>query len=413
MRVLFISQYFHPEPFSNTDLAKALLRRGHIVDVICCVPNYPEGVFYPGYSNNICRKENLDGVTINRAWTFPRGRKSTSLLLNFLTFPVTATYSFLKLRNIRHDVSFTSMPSPIFQALVAVAAAVTRGVPSVYWVQDIWPDSLINTLGIRSRVIRKILLMFCGWLYRRADIVMVQSEAFRPKLEAMGVPRERIMFLPNSSPESFQSTTADAPDITVNLPPADLRLMFAGNIGESQNIDVFIQAARLFPDDLNVQWVIVGDGRDLGRIKEAVDANGLNDRFVFTGRQPMASMPHYYAHADAMLLSLKDTEIFRLTVPFKLQSYLAVGKPVIGSIGGEARRIIEEAKAGFCAEPDDAAALADAVIAFARLSATDRDRMAVSASAYYEKWYASDKVHDMLENALTLAAGKANRGSRT
>ena len=330
-------------------------------------------------------------------------------MLNYLTFPVTATYSMLTRRGKRPDVSFTSMPSPIFQALVAVAASVTRGVPSVYWVQDIWPDSLINTLNIRNHILRRVLATFCGWLYRRATIVMVQSEAFRPKLEAMGVPADKIMFLPNSSPETFQTPRADDEDASVDLPPAALRLMFAGNVGESQNVDVFVKAAKLIPDELDVQWVIVGDGRDLARIRSVVETAGLNDRFVFTGRQPMESMPHYYARADAMLLSLKDTEIFRLTVPFKLQSYLAVGKPVIGSIGGEARRIVEAAGAGYCVEPDDAAALAEAVAAFARLSPVERDGMSRNASAFYERWYASDKVHDMLENALVTAAGSANR----
>src|SRR6478736_8051854 len=154
MKILFISQYFHPEPFSNGDLARTLVKRGHDVDVICCVPNYPEGRFYPGYDNSTRRSETWEGVRITRTRTAARGKTAARLALNYLTFPPSALFAWWRGRFGRHDVTFTSMPSPIFQALVAAAIRAVRGTPAVYWVQDIWPESLINAVGLRNRFLR-------------------------------------------------------------------------------------------------------------------------------------------------------------------------------------------------------------------------------------------------------------------
>lgn len=410
MKILFISQYFHPEPLSNTDLAKSMIANGHDVDVLTSVPNYPEGKFYSGYSNTQRRFERWCGMNVARSITVPRGQSSFYLMLNYLVYPAAALINWWPRRRQAYDVSFTSMPSPIFQALVAIVIRAFARVPAVYWVQDIWPDSLVDVLGIRNRALRWLLLRLCGWIYRRGDLVLIQSEAFRPKLESMGVAPERIAFLPNSSPSGFTPLALEDVDADVKamIPPAALRLMFAGNVGESQNIDVYIEAARLL-GDMNVQWVIVGHGRDFERVRAAVMEAGCDEFFVFTGRQPMARMPHFYALADAMLVSLKDTEIFRITVPFKLQSYLALGKPVIGSIGGEAKRIIAQSGAGFCAEPEDAQALADAVRRFAATSCEERGAMGKAATAYFEKNYSQDRVYAMLNGALERTARDGRR----
>jgi colanic acid biosynthesis glycosyl transferase WcaI len=405
MKILFVSQYFHPEPFSNGDIARALVGRGHEVDVICCVPNYPEGRFYPGYDNKTRREECWEGVNVVRVRTVPRGSRPAQLIANYLVYPPAAVAAWWRRRARRYDVSFTSMPSPIFQALVPTVVRALRGVPAVHWIQDIWPDSLINAFGIRNRALHWLLGAFCTWLYRRADVLLIQSEAFRPKLEAMGLPADRIAFLPNTSPALFERIDRDAvdPPVVEMLPQAKLRLMFAGNVGESQNLDVFIDAASRLPAELGIQWVVVGEGRDLARVKDRVAAAKIDNAFVFTGRQPMEMMPHFYAMADAMLVSLKDTEIFRMTVPFKLQSQLALGKPVIGSIGGEAKRIIDESHAGFCAEPDNVEDLVEVVRRFAATSVEEREAMAANAIAYFQAHYEADRVYTMLEDALRLA----------
>ncbi len=198
MKILFISQYFHPESFSNNDIAQSLVARGHEVEVVCCVPNYPDGVFYPGYSNYDRRKEQWNGIRILRARTVARGKSSTRLLLNYLVYPIMALATIWRHGSGSYDVSFTSMPSPIFQCVTSVVMKFWRRLPAVYWVQDIWPESLINTVGIRNSLLTRGLRVVCSFLYRRADIVLVQSQAFVSRLEAMGVSSERIIFFPNT-----------------------------------------------------------------------------------------------------------------------------------------------------------------------------------------------------------------------
>jgi glycosyltransferase involved in cell wall biosynthesis len=179
--------------------------------------------------------------------------------------------------------------------------------------------------------------------------------------------------------------------------------MFAGNVGESQNLDVYLEAAKLLPPELDIQWVIVGDGRDLARFKEAVASADCQDRFVFTGRLPMEAMPSYFAVADAMLVSLQDTAIFRMTVPFKLQSYLAAGRPIVGSIGGEAKRIIDQSKAGFCAEPNDPQALAAEIVKFCTLTKEARYALGSYGAEYYERNFSAERVYSMFESYLSDA----------
>lgn len=402
MKILFISQYFHPEPFSNNDIARFLVARGHEVEAVSCVPNYPDGTFYPGHSNKTNRVEQWEGVRILRARTIARGKRPLTLFLNYLFYPLAALATIARRGSGSYSVSFTSMPSPIFQCIVALVVKLVNGVPAVYWVQDIWPESLFNTIGIRNPLLRSPIRAFCAFLYRHADIVLVQSEAFRPKLEAMGVDPGRIAFFPNSSPGDFEPIERGSvdPAIAALLPPAPLRLMFAGNVGESQNLDIFIEAAKHLRGQLDVQWIIVGSGRDLKRVTARVAEAGLEDIVIFAGRHPMNKMPEFYALADAMFVSLKDTEIFRMTVPYKLQTYMSAGKPVIGSISGETRNIVEAAQIGFCADAEDVNGLCVAVQRFAALTPSEKRTLSANAIKYFNAHYSADRVFGELERQL-------------
>lgn len=406
MNILFISQYFYPEPFSNNEIAQALVKRGHDVEVVCCVPNYPEGIFYEGYSNSLRRFEKWNGINILRARTKARGKGRFSLFLNYLTYPVAALAMVAKNGAGRYSISFTSMPSPIFQCIVALVLKKFRGVPAVYWVQDIWPESLINTIGLNNRLVKFFLTKFCSYLYVRADLLLIQSEAFRTKLENMGVNSARIEFFPNTAPDEFvplERSEAD-PAILSLLPDTPLRLMFAGNVGESQNLELIVEAAAKLRQHHSIQWVIVGSGRDLERIQQRVTSAGVDDLIKLVGRHPTRKMPDFYALADAMIVSLKDTEIFRLTVPYKLQTYMGAGKPVIGSISGETKRIIEQANMGYCAEAEDLDGFCDAVGQFALLTTEQRKSLSLNARNYFDEHYNSEKVFDDLEKKLRSVA---------
>lgn len=407
MNILFISQYFYPEPFSNNDIARALITKGHNVDVICCVPNYPEGRFYPGYSNSNLRIEMWKGVRIFRAWTIARGKTASKLFLNYLVYPISALIMIGKHGRHDYSVSFTSMPSPIFQCIVALIIKIFYRVPAVYWVQDIWPESLINAIGLKNRLLIFILRKFCAFLYRRADMVLIQSEAFRSKLESMGVKTARIGFFPNTAPERFAPLEAARvnPKIAALMPSAPLRLMFAGNVGESQNLDIVLSAAQKLQKFIDIQWIIVGSGRDLDRLKKRTADAQLNGIVSFVGRHPMNEMPSFYALADAMIVSLKNSEIFQMTVPYKLQTYMSAGKPVIGSISGETRRIIEKAKIGFCADAEDDNGFCEAILRFAALTSAERAEMSENSRIYFSEHYSPERVFNSLERHLLAVSG--------
>lgn len=405
MRVVMISQYFHPEPFSNSAIARELVRRCHEVVAVPCVPNYPAGEFTQGYSNTQKREETWQGVRIFRAFTVARGRTKLSLALNYIVYPFAAAWTMWRKIKERPDVSFVSMPSPLFQAVAGVLLRWRTGTPCVYWVQDIWPESAIFTLNIHNRFARAILNAICGWIYRRADLILVQSEAFPPMITRFGVKPERIRVFPNTAPETYRPLGPEAaPDQAALVPQKGFRLMFAGNIGESQDFDTLIEAAGRLRHREDLTWVIIGSGRDEGRVRQAVADRSLEDRFLFLGRHPEETIPYFFAHADALIVSLRDTPIFALTVPYKVQCYMACGKPIVASLNGEGARIVNASGAGIAAPASNPEALASAIERMIDHSPAERASYGRASLEYFRAHYSQSIVYDILERSLEEAA---------
>jgi glycosyltransferase involved in cell wall biosynthesis len=334
------------------------------------------------------------------------------MLANFITFPVTASFEVLR-RKAKPDVIFVSQLSPIFMVLPGIIQKWKTGSPLVCWVQDIWPESATYSLGLRNSVAVGLLNAFCGWLYRRPDIVLVQSAAFIDMIARFGVPTERIRVLPNTAPENYRPlSSSEAPEYADLVPQDGFRLMFAGNVGESQDFDTIVAAAALLRQRDKLKWIIIGSGRDEERVKRLIADTNLSDRFYFLGRFPEAEMPKLFAHADAMLVSLKDVPIFALTVPYKIQCYMACGKPIIASINGEGARIINEATAGIAVAASQPEVLAKAVIKMMDSNPTQRHEYALRSRKYFDENYTAAKVHDELERALDDAR-RLNSSSAT
>ena len=402
LKILYLSQYFYPEQFLNNHVARALVAEGHEVDVLCCVPNYPAGKFFPGYSNGRRTEETWEGVHVHRVFTIPRGRRALQLIANYMTYPVAASWRLSRLRPRRGGISFVSMPSPLFQALAGIFAKRMWGLPTVYWVQDIWPDSAIITLGIRNRLAVQALNRLCGWIYRQADLVMVQSDGFHGKISSFGVPADRIVTLPNCAPDTFTAIAPDAipPRIRALIPQERRTIMFAGNIGESQDFDTLIAAAAMLRAEADVLIAIVGSGRDEARVRERVAQAGLDDRFLFLGRHPEEDMPAFFACADMMLVSLRDEPIFALTVPSKVQAYMACGKPILASLSGEGAVVVDDAQAGIVVPPSTPTALADAIGRFACMDKGELLLMGQRARIAYEERFSLAAVTQRLVTHL-------------
>ncbi len=403
--ILFLSQYFHPEQFLNSHLARELVNRGHRVQVVCCVPNYPVGRFFEGYSNRHRRDECWHGVSIHRAFTIPRGKTAFQLLMNYLAYPVTASWEILRLGRKRGEVSFVSMPSPLFQAIAGIFAKTFWNIPTVYWVQDIWPDSAIITLRLRNRVIVRLLSAICGWIYRRGDLIMVQSDGFRSRIAAFGVDPKRIVTLPNTAATMFRPLPPeDIPaHIRALIPVGGRIVMFAGNIGQSQDFDTVIAAAKMLPPDCELIIVVIGSGRDEARVRAVIEEQGLSDRFLLLGRHPEDTMPAFFACADAMLVTLRDEQIFELTVPSKVQAYMACAKPIVASLAGEGAAIIEDAEAGLTVEPSRPHELCRALMAIASMPDSSLHAMGTRARSAYENRFSLQAVADKLVENLQEA----------
>lgn len=409
MKITFISQYFHPEPFSNNEIALALVEKGHDLDVICCVPNYPSGVFTEGYDNKTRRSELWKGIRIWRVFTIARGTSAFRLILNYVTFPVTASLEMRRRLKTRPDVSFVSLLSPVFQAIVGLILRRRHGTPCVYWVQDIWPESPIIALGLRNPLIIKPLTVLCGYLYRKADLILVQSAAFPQMIERFGVPAERIRVLPNTAPIGYRPMASQEAPIQADMiakarqKPKDFVVMFAGNIGDSQDFDTLIAAAELLKET-DIIWAIIGSGRALERSQKKVRDASLGGVFKFLGRHPEEMMPGFFAQADAMLVSLLDTPIFALTVPYKVQCYMACAKPIVASLSGEGARIIQKARAGIAAPPSEPRALANAILELRDLPEDERAQLGKNALDYFKANYSPDIVYGNLEAWLNEVA---------
>lgn len=410
MRILIVTQYFWPEDFRINDVALGLQERGHEVTVYTGKPNYPGGAFFPGYGAFARPAERYHGVSVIRVPLVPRGAGGpTRLALNYLSFALLASLlAPLRCRG-EFDAMLVYEPSPITVGVPALLVKAIKGTPLLFWVQDLWPESLSATGALRSPFLLRWVERLVRYIYRRCDRILVQSMAFIEPIARLGIDTQRIHYLPNSAEALYRPVTgqADAP-AAAGVPPG-FRVMFAGNIGAAQDFETILDAAERLKSQPGIHWLIVGDGRMLQWVATEIERRNLQESVHLLGRHPVDSMPEFFAVADAMLVTLKRHPIFALTIPTKLQSYLACARPVIAALDGEGARIVLEAQAGFTCPAEEPAALAAAVLAMARLSPQERGAMAQRGRAYFERHFERTTLLDRLEGWMKDATAERDR----
>ncbi len=377
-RILVICQHYYPEPFRLPDICEELVRRGHEVTVVTGTPNYPMGEIYPGYEKGKQADEIRNGVTIHRCRIIPRKTGTLYRVLNYYSF------SFASKRYIRtlpgnFDVVFVNQLSPVMMADAGILYKKLHGVPLVLYCMDLWPESLCVG-GIRKgSAVYNFFKGVSGKIYNAADKLLITSRMFRGYLKDMfGVPDEKIAYLPQFAEAQFLGLPEKRPD-------GEFDLLFAGNIGTAQRVDTIVDAARILQEK-PVKFHIVGDGIELENLKK--QAQGLQN-ITFYGRKPLEAMPEHYAMADAMLVTLTDDPIISLTLPGKVQTYMAAGKPIVGAIDGETALVLQDAQGGYCGRAGDAKLLAENI-----------EKLMVSGEAaalgsrnreYYQKLFSKEK----------------------
>lgn len=399
MRILFVSQYFWPENFRINDLAKGFVERGHDVTVLTGIPNYPEGRFFKGYGFFKNQRQEHEGIRIIRVPLWPRGRsRHGQLVLNYISFVFTASIMGPFLCRQKFDVIFVYETSPITVALPAILLKKIKKVPVVMWVLDLWPESLSATEAVRSRFILDGVERFVRFIYRHCERIFVASEGYIPSIVSRSGKLEKIRFFPNWAEEIFERIQPmQTNDISGQL-PGGFRLMFAGNMGVSQDFETILAAAEKLKTYPDIHWFFLGDGRMLDWVKREIRSRGLDETVHLLGRHPLEAMPRFFAFADAMLVTLKRDPAFSVTIPGRIQSYLACGKPMVAALDGAGRKLVEESGAGFVSPAGDAAGLAEAVLKMARFSEGERKVMGQRGQVYYRGNFSRQLLFDRVEN---------------
>lgn len=408
MRLLVVSQYFWPENFRINDLVSELVDRGHQVTVLTGRPNYPDGMVFPGYADAPGAFARFEGAEVLRLPLRPRGQGSVQLVRNYLSF---VFWGLLlgpwKLRGRDFDAIFVFQTSPITSALPALWLRRLKRAPLLLWVLDLWPDTLAAVGVVRSPRLLALVGRVVGFIYQRCERVLIASRAFATNVERWGGRPEQIRYFPNWVEPAFAGSLemqAVAPELAPYA--ACFNVLFAGNIGEAQDFPAVIEAAALLREHRpTLRWLVVGDGRALDAVRTDVARRGLQDRVLLLGRHPPKRMPAFFSGAQALLVTLKADPVFALTVPGKVQSYLAAGRPLLAMLDGEGARIIEESGAGYSVPAGDAAALARAVCRLMDEPETQRQAMGKAGQAYAMREFDRNKLMSALEDWLADVAG--------
>lgn len=397
MKILVICQYYYPEPFRISNICEDLVRRGHEVMVVTGEPNYPEGKIYEGYDNRQHADETINGVTVHRCPIVPRKASSFYRVLNYYSYVFSAKRFVVSSKctakdGSKFDVIFVNQLSPVMMAIPAIAYKEKYNVPLVLYCLDLWPESLIAGGVRRNSLIYKYYRKVSKNIYSKADSILVTSRMFTDYLNSeFAIDESIISYFPQYAEELFEEISVHNEDIVSNF-------VFAGNIGSVQSVDTILCAAAELTE-LPVNFHIVGGGTDLEKLKRMAKDKNLHN-VIFYGRKPVSEMPEFYQRADAMLVTLKKDTMLSYTLPGKVQSYMASGKPIIGAIDGEAMDIIKRARCGFVDCAEDSNKLAKNIMKFINLTTQEKRLMGKNARSFYDRYFNKEVFMDKLENVF-------------
>lgn len=411
LRVLVVTQYFWPENMRINDLVRDFSEKGHSVTVLTGLPNYPEGNVYERYRAQPDSFKEYSGANVVRVPLIPRGKRSISLILNYLSFFTAAsTLGAWKLRGKEFDAVFVYAVSPIMSAIPALVVGRLKSAPVFIWVLDLWPETLRAVGVLRQPTLLAIVGKMVSWIYNRADYLLLQSHGFSENVKrycTKDIATERLVYFPSWAEDDFSGAVPPVSNLLAHDDKV-FTVLFAGNLGEAQDFPAIIEAAQTLVGKVAIRWVIVGDGRMSEWLVNQVKSQQL-DNVLLLGRHPLEEMPALFACADALLVSLKTNDVFEKTIPGKVQAYLASGKPILGMINGEAARVIDESCAGLSCPSGDAAALARITLELANSSAEQRARMGDSGREYYLNNYSKPTLLARLEQLFCNASLRKGR----
>lgn len=411
MRVLILSQYYKPEPIPKpAELAEELFHNGCSVSVVTGLPNYPSGILYHGFRLGLVQRESANGIAIARTFEFPyHGKSAVGRMLNYLSFMISASFGSFFVP--RCDIMYVWHP-PLTVGIAAWVIARLHGIPFIYDVQDIWPESVVLSGMLRSRGLIRILSIIERFVYVRAAHIFVVTRGARENLLRKGVDPAKVSVMPHWIDE----TTSERVDGETSLRLRSAYgwtdkfvMMFAGNVGVIQGLETVVRAAALLPRGGRFLISLIGDGADKNRLQELTTSLDANDRVQFIARQPADQMPALMDAADALLVHLKNAPLARLVIPTKIYAYLSAAKPILMAMDGEGADLVRESGAGVIVPPEDAPAMAEAISALAELTPGDRSEMGRRGREYLIRKYSKRTVLAQYEEKLRMVCAGSGK----
>jgi colanic acid biosynthesis glycosyl transferase WcaI len=373
------------------------------------MPNYPSGVFADGYGGWKVRCETWKNVSVIRIPIFARGQNSRfRLALNYLSYAFNASILAPFVVKDRPDVILVYQVSPATMAIPAIVMKLITRSKLLLWVQDIWPESLMATGSVKSPFVLGLLRLMVKWIYRFSTVIAVQSRQFEEIIRPLVTAASDIRYLPNTADPFYRPVEVllDAPERQLFRP--GFNILFAGNLGFAQDLETVLAAIVRLKDRKDIQWVFMGDGRRRAWLEHQIQQQGLSDNAQILGPFPPEKMPFFFAIADVLLITLRDERIFSLTVPSKLQTYLACGRPVLGAISGEAADILAAAGAGLAASPNDPKRLAELAVAMAQMPRERLEALGKAALDYHRLEFNRNHWLDRLESWLRELSNRSS-----
>lgn len=399
MKILILTQYYFPENFKSNDLSFELQKRGHDVTVLTGLPNYPEGKMFEGYGVFKNRKQVVNGVKIIRSLLLLRGKGGgIRLFLNYFSFAFFASLKafFLNFSN-KYDAIIVHEPSPITQFYPALLLKKLQNVPVYFWVMDLWPESLETAGGVKNKFVLHFFKNMVIGFYKNSEKILITSKGFRESILEKGNFADQLEYFPNWAEDVISEGDKNYP--VPDLPPG-FKVMFAGNVGEAQDLEAIMETALSLKHHEIIKFIIVGDGRKMAFVQEFIQKNQLEKTVITVGRFPVESMASFFAKADVMLVSLKDDKIFNLTVPAKVQAYMSASKPIIAMLNGEGAEIIQEAKCGLAVPAGNSKRLAETILKMSNLPSSRLEQMGVNSRNFFHENYQLSSCIDNLERIL-------------
>lgn len=400
--ILVVSQYFYPEEFRINDICKEWIKRGYEVTVVTGIPNYPRGKFYKGYGWFRGRQEEYEGIRIVRLPIIPRGKTPVMLIMNYLSFVVSG-FVWKIFTGRKADKVFIFEVSPMTQALTGVWYARKHKVPCFIYVQDLWPENVEFATGIHNKRLISAIDKMVDYIYKNCTGIFATSPGFVKKIEerdsAWNENGSKVIYWPQYAEEFYcPAKKRSLPDLPMEK---RFKIVFTGNIGFAQGLDILPRTAVLLKKKhVECTFIIIGDGRYMEEFKREIVKYSVEDMFFLLGRKKPEEIPAYLAWCDVAFISFADNPLFAMTIPAKLQSYMACGIPVLAAATGETQRVIEEAGCGMTCDLGDHRALAENIIKFINISPKKICDMRENALNYSRQFFNKNNLLDEMETYL-------------